>query len=260
MLRVMILGLGFLVGLLLIGALPILAQSEVSPTEAMARANQHYEAGEFAEAATIYNAIIEAGIDNSDLHYNLASAYFKQGELGHAIVNYRRAQLLSPRDPDISTNLATARLQTIDKLEDETSLSNLVQVAEEWLTLNEAAVLALILWVLICYFAVLAILLPRQRRIFSWVMVVLGVFLVIGVFSIANRLYTAWQYPPAVIVVQAVEITSGPGGADQYLVEFNLHSGAEVHVMESRPGWRRIMLPGDLQGWAPAEAVEAVEK
>ena len=121
---------------------------------------------------------------------------------------------------DISINLATARSQTIDKLEDETGLNNFVQVAEEWLTLNEAAVLALILWVLICYFAVLAILLPRQRRIFSWVMVVLGVFLVIGVFSIANRLYTAWQYPPAVIVAQEVEITSGPGGADQYRVEF----------------------------------------
>jgi hypothetical protein len=179
--------------------------------------------------------------------------------LGHAIVNYRRAQQLSPRDPDIATNLATARSQTIDKLEDESGLGNLVKVAEEWLTLNEAAVLALILWVLICYFAVLAILLPRQRRIFSWVMVVLGIFLVIGVFSIANRLYTAWRYPPAVVVAQEIEITSGPGDAEQYLVEFNLHAGAEVNILESRPAWRRIMLSGNLQGWVPAEAVEAVQ-
>ena len=259
-LRVFTFGFGLFVGLLLIGAVPLLAQSEVSPTEAMARANQHYEADEFAEAVSIYNAIIEAGVDNSDLYYNVANAYFKQGELGRAIVNYRRAQLLSPRDSDIATNLATARAQTIDKLEDDTELGNLVQVAEEWLTLNEAAVLALILWVLICYFAVLAILLPRQRQIFSWVIVVLGVFLVIGVFSIANRLYTEWRSPSAVVVAQEIEITSGPGDADQYLVEFNLHSGTEVHILESRPAWRRIMLPGNLQGWAPAEAVETVER
>jgi tetratricopeptide (TPR) repeat protein len=253
------LGFVILVFLVLLVVMPTFAQSEVSPTEAMARANQHYEAGEFAEAISIYTAVIEAGIDNSDLYYNLANAYFKQGELGHAIVNYRRAQLLSPRDPDIATNLAMARSQTVDKLEDETGLGNLVQTAEQWLTLNEAAVLALILWVLICYFAVLAILLPRQRRIFSWVMVVLGVFLVIGVFSLANRLYTAWRYPPAVIVAQEVEITSGPGNAEQYLVEFNLHAGAEVNILEDRPAWRRIMLPGNLQGWVPVDAVETVE-
>jgi tetratricopeptide (TPR) repeat protein len=244
----------------LLVTLPALAQSEVSPTEAMARANQHYEAGEFGEAISVYSAIVEAGVDNSDLYYNLANAYFKQGELGYAIVNYRRAQQLSPRDSDIITNLATARSQTIDKLEDESGLGNLVQVAEEWLTLNEAAVLALVLWVLICYFAVLAILLPRQRRIFNWVIVVLGVFLVIGVFSIANRLYTAWQYPPAVVVAQEVEITSGPGDAEQYLVEFNLHVGAEVNIIESRSAWRRIMLPGNLQGWLPAETVETVNR
>jgi len=249
-----------LVCLILLVALPVFAQSEVSPTEAMARANQHYEAGEFAEAISIYNAVIEAGVDNGDLYYNLANAYFKQGELGHAIVNYRRAQFLSPRDSDIATNLATARSQAIDKLEDETGLGNLVQTAEQWLTLNEAAVLALILWVLICYFAVLAILLPQQRRIFSWVMVVLGVFLVIGMFSITNRLYTAWRYPPAVVVAQETQITSGPGDADQYLVEFNLHAGAEVNILENRPAWRRIMLPGNLQGWVPADAVEALER
>jgi len=259
-LRVLLFVCGLFVGLSLIGAVPILAQSEVSPTEAMARANQHYEAGEFAEAISIYTAIIEAGVGNSDLYYNLANAYFKQGELGRAIVNYRRAQQLAPRDSDIATNLAMARSQTIDKLDDETGLGNLVQTAEEWLTLNEAAVLALIVWVLICYFAVLTILLPRQRRIFGWVMVTLGVLLMIGVFSIANRLYTEWRYPAAVVVAQEVEITSGPGDAEQYLVEFNLHSGAEVNILESRPAWRRVMLPGDLQGWAPAEAVETVER
>ena len=87
-------GLVGLVCLLLWGVGPAVAQSEVSPTEAMARANQQYEAGQFAEAISIYQAIIEAGVTSSDLYYNLANAYFKQGELGRAIVNYRRAQIL----------------------------------------------------------------------------------------------------------------------------------------------------------------------
>ncbi len=247
-----------LVCLLLLVA-PVTAQTEVSPTEAMLRANRHYERGEFAEAASIYGAIIEAGVANSDLYYNLGNAYFKLGDLGRAVLNYRRAQRLAPRDADITANLDLARSQTVDKLETETGLSNLVKMAEEWLTINEAVVLALVLWIFICYFAVLAILLPRQRRLFGWIVGVLGIFLLVGVFSIGNRLYAQWRYPPAVIVAQEVEITSGPGDAEQYLVEFTLHSGTEVYLLESRPNWRRVMLPGDLQGWAPAEAVETVE-
>jgi hypothetical protein len=121
-------------------------------------------------------------------------------------------------------------------------------------------VLALILWVLICYFVVLAILVPRLWQLFGWVAAVLALFLAIGLVSTVNRLYTDWQYPPAVIVAQEVDITSGPGGADQYLVEFSLHAGTEVQILESRPDWQRISLPGDLQGWAPAEAVVEVIK
>jgi SH3-like domain-containing protein len=76
----------------------------------------------------------------------------------------------------------------------------------------------------------------------------------------ANRYYTDQNNPPAVIVVQQVDVTSGPGTSEQYLVEFTLHSGAEVNLIESRSGWQRITLPGDLQGWVPAEAVEQVNE
>ena len=238
---------------------PSLAQTEVSPTEAMLRANQSYEAGQFAEAAAIYEAIVEAGVHNSDLYYNLGNAYFKQGDLGRAILNYRRAQRLTPRDADVIANLNLARARTVDQLETTGGgLTNLIQAAEEWLTLNEALVLALALWVLICYFAILAILLPRLRRVFGWVMAVLALFLMIGLISVANRFYTDRQYPPAVVVAPEVDITSGPGSSEQYLVEFTLHAGAETRLLEERPGWRRISLPGDLQGWVPAEAIEGI--
>jgi tetratricopeptide (TPR) repeat protein len=245
--------------LLLCLSIPAFSQSEVSPIEAMLRANQYYEAGQFVEAAQVYEAIIAAGIHHSDLYYNLGNAYFKQGELGRAVLNYRRAQQLTPRDSDVVANLNFARAQTVDQLEaNQGGLVNVAQTAAEWLTLNEAVILALFLWVLICYFAVLAILLPRQRRIFGWVMAVVSLCLALNVATIANRLYTGWRYPPAVVVTEKIDITSGPGNADQYVVNFTLHSGAEVQVLENRPGWRRIALSGDLQGWAPTTAVEEI--
>jgi len=246
--------------LLLTGLSVSLAQEPTSPTDAMAAANQNYEVGRYAEAAAGYEAIVAYGIQNSAIYYNLGNAYFKLGDLGRAILNYRRAYRLEPRDTDIRTNLAIARAQTIDQLEASPAgaLANLVQIAEEWLTLQEAALLALALWLVICGLVTQSFLWPRLRR-WCWVGAALaGLFLVIGLFSIANRYYAEQRYPPAVIIAPQVNVTSGPGDADQYLVEFDLHSGAEVRLIESRSGWNRISLPGDLQGWIPADAVEVV--
>ncbi|MEW5960301.1 MAG: tetratricopeptide repeat protein, partial [Chloroflexota bacterium] len=225
------------------------AQDSISPTEAMLAANQNYEAGNYAEAAAGYEAIIAFGIQNSDVYYNLGNVYFKLGDVGRAILNYRRAYRLDPRDPDITANLAIARAQTIDRLEAPGgALANLVQLAEDWLTLDEAAILAVILWLLCCGLAGGSILWPRFRR-WTWLaLAIVGLPLAMGLTSIANRYYTEQWYPAVVVVAPQVNVTSGPGHADQYLVEFELHSGAELRLLESRSGWRRISLPGDLQG------------
>lgn len=250
--------IGFLVvGLLLLLVPRSLAQVQVSPTEAMAVANQNYEAGQYAEAIDVYKSIVAAGVQDSALYYNLGNAYYKHGDLGWAILYYRRAQHLKPRDSDVINNLAVARSQTVDQLESERGvLTNFVQIAEAWLTLSEASILALILWLVIGLFALVAILSERLRRFSLWAISVVALFLVIGLISMANRYYIEQTAPPGVVVAQEVDITSGPGDAEQYLVEFNLHAGTEVRLLDSRPGWRRVTLPGnDFQGWVPAEAV-----
>jgi tetratricopeptide (TPR) repeat protein len=246
----------------LVAPLQALTQEPVTPTEAMRVANEDYEAGKYADAVSIYQAIIDSGLHHSNVYYNLGNAYFKQEDLGRAILNYRRAQRLDPRDADTAANLSIARAQTIDKLEvaPESGLSNLVQLAEEWLTLNEALLLALVLWLLIGVLAVIALLKPAWRRWCAIGLGVLLVFLLAGLISMANRYYKEQNYPPAVIVAKQVDVTSGPGTSEQYLVEFTLHSGAEVSLIESRSGWQRITLPGDLQGWVPDEAVERVSE
>ncbi|MDP9009130.1 MAG: tetratricopeptide repeat protein [Pseudomonadota bacterium] len=41
--------------------------------------------------------------------YNLGNAYMRQGKPGMAVLNYERAHLLSPNDPDIDANLSYVR-------------------------------------------------------------------------------------------------------------------------------------------------------
>ena len=226
----------------------------------MAEANRRYEAGEFAEAAAAYQALIDAGVQDGTLYYNAGNAYFKAGDLGRAILNYRRAQRRLPRDPDVAANLQLARAQRRDRLE-ETDSNGLVGLVNRLLvegtTVNETAAIALGLEILLAGLLVVAILWPRRRRALRYGIVAGAVLLILSTTLLGIRLLGERGRWPAVIVAESVEIHSGPGA--DYLTEFSLHAGAEVHVLEDRGGWTRITLPGDLQGWVQKEAVEEIE-
>ena len=50
--------------------------------------NKAYIDGNYEKAIEEYNAIIDGGEYSMELYYNLANAYFKQGEMGKAILYY----------------------------------------------------------------------------------------------------------------------------------------------------------------------------
>jgi len=222
--------------------------------------NRLYEGGQFAEAAAAYQSLVDGGVADGALYYNLGNAYLKSGDLGRAILNYRRAQQWLPRDPDVALNLRLARAQAQDRLESETP-NGVVALARRVLveatTLNEAAALALGLWVVVCGLVIAMLLRPRWRPGLTYAMIAAAALLALSGFSVGARLVELGR-SPAVVVAPAVEVRSGPG--QDYLAEFTLHAGAEVRILDRREGWTRIALPGDLQGWAPGDAVEGLEK
>jgi len=221
----------------------------------MAEANRFYDAGQFSDAVTRYEALVDSGVEDGRLYYNLANAHFKAGNLGHAVLNYRRAQRLLPRDGDVAANLKLARARTQDRLEAEnegaviTSLRRIVG----WTTLRESAIVALVVWVAIGGLIISAILWREHRRILLILAGVAVVLLTLILFAVGVRIWDERDQPPAVIVVDEASVHSGPG--TDYLTEFLLHAGAEVRVVEQRADWARVTLPGDLQGWVPAESV-----
>lgn len=237
---------------------PSAAVSLALPGGDFSAANRQYEAGDFAAAAVAYQALVAAGADDGALYYNLANAYYKSGDLGRALLNYRRAQLHLPRDPDVASNLSLARAQTKDSLDLEADgfAAWVARLLAGWLTLDETAVLALSLWLVVCALAVAAILWPRGRKGLKIALALVALGLVFSVFSLGLRLWDAQRGVPAVVLAESVDARSGPG--IDYLSEFALHAGAEIRVIETRAEWARIALPGQLQGWVPESSVETV--
>ena len=68
-----------------------------------------YEAGDFASAGNDLEEIRATGRRNAVVYYNLGNCFYKQGQMGRAVANYRRALMLSPRDGDAAANLDLVR-------------------------------------------------------------------------------------------------------------------------------------------------------
>lgn len=248
----------------------LLAQAE-TPQTLMEQANRHYESGDFEAAALAYEAMVSDGVQNGVLLFNLGNAYFKQGDIGRAILNYERAALLIPRDQDLRANLALAQSATADRYESQRDslLGQLAQLSARWLSNSELALIGLLLWIIVAALWILHRRLsarqPSQpsarqagRHEATWMPLIAALvllILVVGLWSI--RTYTDSTRGGAIVLAQEVDVLSGPG--EQYVTEFTLHSGAKVSVLESRDAWHRLALPGDeLQGWVPAEALGLV--
>ncbi|MDM8519867.1 hypothetical protein QUF64_07450 [Anaerolineales bacterium HSG6] len=248
-------------GLMLLPVSWSMAQPSIDPVAMMEQADQHYQAGEFGQAIEIYEQLHGNNLRHPSLYYNLGNAYFREAQLGQAIINYRRAQAITPRDGQINQNLEIARSRTIDQISTapQDIPSALAYVTEAWLRPDETAMLIMCIWLGLGLFTALAILFLGFNRLTK---VVIGLMLGLGLFfatSLASQLYLSQQYPAVVIIAPATDVTSGPGTSERYPVAFKLHDGTEAWLLDQQGVWYQILLPNNLQGWVPQETVGFVE-
>ena len=81
------------------------------------RANDLYSEKRYAQSAQAYESLIQKGVRNGYLYYNLANTYIRMGKTGPAVLNYIRARKWIPRDENLEANLKFAIQQTWDKIE-----------------------------------------------------------------------------------------------------------------------------------------------
>ena len=233
------------------------AQADIeSATALFKKGNESYDAGNFDQAIEEYQKIVDLGIKNSKVFYNLGNAYFRKSQLGKAILNYRKALALEPRDDDSMTNLLFVKLFTLDKIEEQrvNPLSNWLHGFLDLFSLDELTIFASLSYCLSIGFGIL-ILFRRKRRA---LLLGLTTFLVIFVtFSslLATKLYFNSAKNGVLIATQA-EVRSGPG--KDYTLQFTGHEGLEFQINEEAEGWYRILLPNGVKGWIPKDAVEII--
>jgi hypothetical protein len=228
---------------------------------AMSAADVLYATGQYSESIQIFQQLIDQGVQESSVFYNLGNAYYRLGDYGRAILNYRRASQLNPRDADIKANLELA-LTMANVEAPEIALGPITLVSNitgNWLTLNEAALLALGLWLLVSFLLISWRLLfpegpPSSVR---FAVVATLILLLLVIMSLGTRTYTESLEPSGVVVAPVVTLRSEPG--DEFNTDFEIVAGSSVELIEQQGEWIHLSGPGDTyRGWVPAGTVETI--
>ena len=230
------------------------------------QANQHAQQGSlkaeqfYDQAILRFQKIIEQGqIANPHLYYNIANAYLLKGDVGRAILNYRRAQQLGSAGPDLSKNLATARAKRMDQIPIRTE-KRVLRTLFFWhydLAARTRFLSACICWVIACLTGAALLLSPRLRSL-RFPLALAVILLLCFSASIALDTWQRHTDPQGVII--ALSVIARQGDGENYPPSFAdpLHSGAEFRLLERRPDWLRIQLDNGDNAWIPTPAAEII--
>lgn len=190
------------------------------------------------DAALQYEMILLTGFKHGQIYYNLGNTYYRQGELGKAILNYRRAQRLMPRSADLEANLKLVKNSTEDKeLYGETPV--VIKRIFFWfflLSQNELIILSVSL-----YTALMTLFFTLIIFKYSWlkrIIIGFSVSLFIAVVSVGIKTYVECCISHGVIVTSKCQVRYGPG--DEYEPKFEIHDGAECIIEDKKGDWYRV--------------------
>jgi tetratricopeptide (TPR) repeat protein len=206
---------------------------------------------DYRASALVLESIVADGVRSGAVYYNLGNAWFRAGEFGRAILNYRKARPYRPRDPYLAANLQQALASAPGRLPDPpVPWWSHVLFWTDWFSAQTKVRLAGLSLSLSATLLILAIALQRRSLITA-----MTVTLVLGVaFSAECLLNDPVQTHRAVIIS---ETTARKGTGKDYEPAFDqpLRDGAEFTVLNETKDWVFGHFEGVGDGWVRKEDV-----
>ncbi|MBW8034897.1 MAG: tetratricopeptide repeat protein [Planctomycetes bacterium] len=214
----------------------------------------------YGEAILHFERIVnEGGIKNAKLYYNVGNAYLLKGDVGRAIVNYRRSERLDGSNREVKKNLAFARSRRLDAVElgeRRRVLKTLFFWHYDFSMRGRFAAVCFSFGGLMAVFTMM-LWFGRKTWFNVFAVVFAVVFLCFG-FSVGVENYVGSHQVCGVVV--ASEVVSRQGDGMNYPASFKdpLHSGTEFEVIRQQSGWLNIELSDGSEGWVPETSAEII--
>ena len=225
-----------------------------------AEADSAYVQERYDQAISLYNKLLETGASAS-VYYNLGNAYYRTGDMAHAILAYERAYLMEPGDADIRFNLQLARTKTIDKIVPESEMFFITWFRQmiDWYSADQ--------WgraVVVCFaLFVVSLLLYFFAGRMLWRKVGFGVGVCTLILAVLFHIFAYQQQQKllvrthAIVMSSSLTVKSTPSTSGTDL--FVLHEGTKVEITDdTMKDWKEIRLADGKVGWVPVKTIERI--
>ncbi|QEG24685.1 BatD family protein [Mariniblastus fucicola] len=219
----------------------------------------------FRDAAGNYQRLVDQGVRNSELFFNLGNAWHQSDQPAKAIVNYHRALTLNPGMQKASRNLELLKqeLSIADNRSVESNQATwlsldrakrMLSTCQQWLgwsmTTFLFAVASIVFWGLLCLKTI-----RRKTPVLRWAMVPFVLMSVTGLSLYWSQLEPANL---AIVTSDTIELRRSDGNEFPVEAELDPSLGTEVKITNEREGWFEIALPNGKSGWTSAQNVEPI--
>lgn len=208
---------------------------------------------EFRESAKVLESILADGFCNGAVYYNLGNAYYRAGDFGRAILNYRKAKPYRPRDPLLEANLQQALASAPGKITEPPKPWWLhVMFWTEALSHPTRVVISLLSFALAPLIALIAILF--RRRNYLWLAGGTTALGLLFAFDAGLNSPERFWANRAVITGETVA-RKGIGKDYEAAFDAPVKDGAEFVVLSETSGWTFGHFEGIGDGWVRNEFV-----
>jgi tetratricopeptide (TPR) repeat protein len=244
-------------------ALALVAAVIASPGQALAEAladvfrtaNEAYFRGDYKTAVQSYQRLVDAGVRDADVYFNLGIAAAREAELGSAILNLERAARLRPGDAEANAALETARA-TLGKrlaqakgeamIEAKPPISEALvrSVGEDTLAVSLLVFDGLFFGLLLAYSRLKT---DAQRNTSAVAAAACGVLLLISATGLFLKRGGQSEGRAGVVLREGAELREGP---DRHArPRAGAHEGTSARVLASDGNFVRVKIPGGAEGW-----------
>lgn len=232
-----------------------LSASDTKPL--MDSAVNAYSESNYAKAIELFDRLLEEGHSSAALFYNLGNSYFKEGNLGQAILHYEKALIINPEDEELIHNLEIANKSRIDKFEvlPEPLFRSAYKSFVSLLSSNLWAIISLVLLLLLSLFSYLFFIRKSSKKIVNVMILTFCLALFSILLSFQARGYEKLN-KYAIITSESSYAKSGPGikAEDTFI----LHEGSKVLIIEEYQNWAKVKLIDGKIGWLNSQTLETI--
>ncbi len=233
-----------------------ISYAQKTPESLFAEGNAYYEKGEYSEAITEYQKILDSGYESEGIYYNIGNSFFRMGKTGRAILNYERAKRLMPRDADINANYRFAKAEVKGKNIVEKGLWAWRPLRRYYnnFTVNELTWISEAGYVILIVLLLMVMLLPAQKRRLGLIAGVILLGVLLNSFILWHE--AAGFEKDSVVVMPSEDVRFGPfESATKF---FTLYEGMTVSVLKCKDGWCKIRRADGKVGWIKSDSVEKI--